>query len=305
MLEIRHLRVVREVARAGSYSAAARNLGYTQPAVSQQMKALERMLGTPLTVRIGRRVVFTEAGTELVRHAELVLRDVAQAETSLAAIAGRRAGGVRVVVFPSASATLVPAAAAQVRREAPDVALSLVEAEPPESLELVRSGECDIAVAFDYPGHSEDTAGLLRLPLLDDALVALLPAGHCLAEREVLELTELADQPWIGGCPRCQGYLRHSCAPHGFTPDFTFATDDNLAIQSLVAAGLGVAVMPQLMLAAARHRDLVVRPVEPVMRRSISACTWPELGRVPSVRVVLDALHAVSSTTSDRLRLST
>ncbi|WP_246258349.1 LysR family transcriptional regulator [Amycolatopsis anabasis] len=294
--------MLREIARAGSYSAAARSLGYTQPAVSQQMRALERAVGTPLTVKAGRKVVFTDAGRELLRHAEVVLRDIAAAETSLAAIAGRRAGRVRLVVFPSGSATLVPPAAAEVRRRHPEIALSLTEAEPPESIDLVRAGECDIALAFDYPDTAEETNGLLRLPLLSDPLIALLPAEHALAARPAVRLTELADEPWIGGCPRCQEYLFTACSAEGFTPDLAFATDDNLAVQSLVAAGLGVAVIPQLLLAAARHADLATRPVEPEMRRAISAFIWPELSRVPTIRVVLDALgEAARSPRTDPL----
>ncbi|GAB3506864.1 LysR family transcriptional regulator [Amycolatopsis cihanbeyliensis] len=297
MLELRHLRMLYEVARAGSFSGAARELGYTQPAISQQMRALERAFGTPLVVREGRRVVFTEAGAELLRHAEDLLHRVTVAQTTVAAVAGRHTGRVRLTVFPSGSATLVPPVAALVRSRHPAVSLSLAEGEPPDSLHTMRSGGCDVVLGFSYPeGRDEpEASGLLRMPLMSDPLVALLPAGHHLAQRRVVHLAELAGEAWIGGCPRCRGHLVDACATAGFTPDITFATDDTLAVQGLVAAGLGVSVTPRLMLAAACRPDVVARPLEPAMHRSISAFTWPDLVRVPTVRIVLDAFRDVTS----------
>ncbi len=290
--------MLHEVARTGSFSAAARELGYTQPAISQQMRALERAFGTPLVVREGRRVVFTEAGAELLRHAEELLHRVTVAQTSVAAVAGRRTGRVRLVVFPSGSATLVPPAAALVRGRHPAVTLSLAEGEPPDSLHTMRSGGCDVVLGFSYPeqeGQDErEAGGLIRLPLMSDPLLALLPAGHHLAGRGVVHLAELAGEAWIGGCPRCRGHLVDACAAAGFTPEITFATDDTLAVQGLVAAGLGVSVTPRLMLAAARRPDVVALPLEPAMHRSISAFTWPDLVRVPTVRIVLDAFREVA-----------
>ncbi|MGO1054708.1 LysR family transcriptional regulator [Crossiella sp. CA198] len=293
MLELRHLRVLRAVARTGSYSAAAVRLGYTQPAVSQQMKALERLCGTPLVVRCGRKMRLTEAGVELVRRAGLVLAEVAAAERAVGELAGRRAGQVRLVVFPSGSATLVPPVAARISREHPDIRLSLTEAEPPESVELLRAGECDLALAFTYPGEPEpvETPGLLTVKLFTDPLVVLLPAGHALCAAPGVSLPDLAREHWIAGCARCREHLVHACAAAGFQPDITFATDDNLAVQGLVAAGLGVAVVPELMLSAVRRPDVCVRPLRPPLRREVYLCTWPDLARVPAIGLTVAALR--------------
>ncbi|MFB9904979.1 LysR family transcriptional regulator [Allokutzneria oryzae] len=293
------MRMLREIARTGSYSAAATNLGYTQPAISQQVKALERVYGTPLLVRLGRRMHFTEAGSELVRSAQVILAGVAAAEQRVDAIAGRRAGRVRLVVFPSGSATLVPPAAAQVRRDHPGIRMSLVEAEPPESIELVRSGECDLALTFAFLDEP-NAAGLLQVRLFSDPLVVLLPSGHSLATAKTVSLADLSEEQWIAGCALCRGHLVRICQTVGFEPDISFATDDNLAVQALVAADLGVAVVPELLLTAALRPDIVARPVNPEMRREVFLYTWPDLMRVPSVRTTVDALRQVARSVSSR-----
>ncbi|MGH3326501.1 MAG: LysR family transcriptional regulator [Streptomycetales bacterium] len=299
MIEARHLRVLREVARCGSYSAAAQALGYTQPAISQQMKALERSLGTVLVTRVGRTMRLTEAGEALARHAVAILAGVSAAEEEVAAIAGLRAGRVRLVSFPSGSSTLVPAALARVSERHPGVRISLVEAEPSDAITLLRAGECDVALTFAYPGVGDGSDGrgapeklddLAQLPLLGDHLFALLPARHPSARRGRVRLADLAGERWIGGCARCRGQLVQACTDEGFTPDIAFATDDYVAVQSLVAAGLGVALMPGLVLATVHHDALVARPVVPRIARQISAFTLPGLRDVPAVDAVLAAL---------------
>ncbi|MFD7989238.1 LysR family transcriptional regulator, partial [Kitasatospora indigofera] len=160
MIEARHLRVLRAVARTGSFSAAARELGCTQPAISQQMKALEKSVDTPLVVRAGRGMQLSEAGRVLLKHANGILAGLSAAEEEVAAIAGLRAGRVRLVSFPTASSTLVPPAVARLRASHPGVRVSLVEAEPTESLAMLRGGECEVALAFRYP----DSQGGLAVP---------------------------------------------------------------------------------------------------------------------------------------------
>ena len=149
------------MARSGSFSAAARELGCTQPAISQQMKALEKSVETPLVVRAGRSMQLTEAGRALLKHANGILAGLVAAEEEVAAIAGLRAGRVRLVSFPTASSTLVPRAVAGVRATHPGVQVSLVEAEPPEALAMLRGGECEVALAFRYRNHPQ-CSGLLQ-----------------------------------------------------------------------------------------------------------------------------------------------
>jgi molybdate transport repressor ModE-like protein len=328
MIEARHLRVLRAVARTGSFSAAARELGYTQPAVSQQMKALEKSVGTPLVVRVGRGVQLSEAGEVLVRHAAGILAGLTAAEEELAAIAGLRVGRVRLVSFPTASSTLVPQAVAEVRAAQPGVRISLTDAEPPESLAMLRGGDCEVALAFRYPGRMAgglhlateepglrrqaradavveasaaaaacDWADLEVRALLEDRLVGVVPAGHPLAGRgpaDPVELSELADEQWIAGCPQCRGHLVDLCEEAGFVPRIDFATDDYPAVFGLVAAGLGVAVLPDLALASVRPTGVSVVPLASGVYREVVALTLPDLAAVPAVELMLDRLARVS-----------
>lgn len=298
VIEARHLRVLRAVASTGSFSAAGRELGCTQPAVSQQMKALESSVGTPLLVRTGREMRLTQAGEALVRHAAGIIAGLTAAEEEVAAIAGLRAGRVRLVSFPSGSSALVPTALAALRAAHPGTRVSLEEAEPPNSVELLREGDCDVALAFRY----EDAAGaeewddLVVRPLLSDRLVALVPEGHRLGRTARTEgagsvaIGELARESWIAGCPRCRGQLVEVCEGAGFTPRIDFATDDYPAVVGLVGAGLGVAVLPQLAVDSVRPRGVRTVALEPAVRREIVALTLPDLAQVPAVAATLDEL---------------
>ncbi|WP_275562719.1 LysR family transcriptional regulator [Streptomyces sp. 5-6(2022)] len=301
MIEARHLRVLRAVAATGSFSAAARELGCTQPAVSQQMKALEGAAGTPLLIRSGREMRLTEAGRALVRHAGGILAGLTAAEEEVAAIAGLRSGRVRLVSFPSGSSTLVPMALAEMRAAHPGTRVSLVEAEPPGSVEMLRSGDCEIALAFRYPqvsAEAEAASGgggewddLVLRPLLSDRLVGVVPEGHKLAGAGAVGIAELAGEPWIAGCPRCRGHLVEVCESAGFTPRIDFATDDYPTVVGLVGAGLGVAVLPELALESVRTKGATTLEVEPAVRREVVALTLPDLARVPVVTATLDRLE--------------
>ncbi|EFL17025.1 LysR family transcriptional regulator [Streptomyces sp. C] len=292
MIEARHLRILRAVAGTGSFSAAARELGCTQPAVSQQMKALEQSAGTPLLVRAGREMRLTQAGEALVRHAAGILAGLTAAEEEVAAIAGLRAGRVRLVSFPSGSSTLVPTALAAMRAEHPGTRISLVEAEPPRSVEMLREGDCDVALAFRYAGASAvaEWDDLVVTPLLTDRLVGLVPEGHRLAGAGRVGMAELADEPWIAGCPRCRRHLVEVCEGAGFTPRIDFATDDYPAVVGLVGAGLGVAVLPELAVESVRAKGVSALAVEPAVEREVVALTLPDLARVPAVAATLGEL---------------
>ncbi|MEV7285378.1 LysR family transcriptional regulator [Streptomyces sp. NPDC093252] len=300
MIEARHLRVLRAVATTGSFSAAGRELGCTQPAVSQQMKALESSVGTPLLVRSGREMRLTQAGEALVRHASGILAGLTAAEEEVAAIAGLRAGRVRLVSFPSGSSALVPAALAALRAAHPGTRVSLEEAEPPRSVELLREGDCDVALAFRYEGATSAEAAaewddLVVRPLLRDRLVALVPERHRLARTGSVAIGDLAGEPWIAGCPRCRGQLVEVCESAGFAPRIDFATDDYPAVVALVGAGLGVAVLPQLAVESVRPRGARTVTLEPAVRREIVALTLPDLAQVPAVAATLDELERAAA----------
>lgn len=296
MIEARHLRVLRAVAATGSFSAAGRELGCTQPAVSQQMKALESSVGTPLLVRTGREMRLTQAGEALVRHAAGIISGLTAAEEEVAAIAGLRAGRVRLVSFPSGSSSLVPAALAALRAAHPGTRVSLEEAEPPRSVEMLREGECDVALAFQYAGgRSGEWDDLVVRGLLTDRLVGLVPERHPLAGAESVGIGELAGESWIAGCPRCRRQLVEACEKAGFVPRIDFATDDYPAVVGLVGAGLGVAVLPQLAIDSVRLRGTRAVRVEPAVEREIVALTLPDLARVPAVAATLEHLARVAA----------
>nr|WSW67293.1 LysR family transcriptional regulator [Streptomyces sp. NBC_00995] len=295
MIEARHLRVLRAVAGTGSFSAAARELGCTQPAVSQQMKALESSAGTTLLIRTGREMRLTQAGEALVRHASGILAGLTAAEEEVAAIAGLRAGRVRLVSFPSGSSTLVPGALAALRAAHPGTRVSLVEAEPPRSVEMLRDGDCDIALAFRYGTQGAEWEDLVVRPLLTDRLIGLVPEAHPFAGRDEVGIGELAGEPWIAGCPRCRRQLVEVCEASGFTPRIDFATDDYPAVIGLVGAGLGVAVLPALAIESVRPRGARTVTVEPAIEREIVALTLPDLAQVPAVAATLDQLSLAAA----------
>ncbi len=296
MFDSRLLRTFDEVVRAGSYSAAARALGYTQPAITQQMKALERSVGTPLFIRAGRRMRLTEAGEALSRHAETILANMSVAQEQMTALTRLHAGRVRVCSFPSAGATVVPEALTRLAKDHPGVRVELQESEPPESLERVVRGECDISLAFTYPGlHEQVPEELVEIPLLEDQLTVVMPAGHPMAQRRAVKLSELSDERWIAGCLRCRSNFLHECAELGFAPDIVFTTDDILVVQSLVAEGLGIAMMPGLVLSFLVHEKVAGRALDPASRRQVSAYVLREHLRIPATALVIDELKAVAA----------
>src|SRR6516164_4643134 len=241
MFELRHLQVFREVARLGSLSAAAESLAYTQPAVSQQMAALERRAGMPLLERTTRGVRLTDAGEALLRHAEAILAQQTLAERELEAIAGLRGGRVRMATFPTAGAALVPAAVSLFSARYPEVALSVLEAEPEEAVPMLRSGELEIAIV-GAPNHPEGFGDLYHgidlRHLFDEPRYALLPAEHRLARRKRLRLEDLADEVRIelSRNPTRHGrvYLAPGPEPAPDGPRIVFRSDDFNVVQGMV-----------------------------------------------------------------------
>ncbi len=294
MLDLNRLRVLVAVAREGSVTAAAEALHYAQPSVSHHLARLEAEAGVVLLRRVGRGVVLTDAGRLLVARAEEILGQVEAARAELAAHAGLRAGRVRLAAFPSALATLVPPAAARLAAEYPGVELALTEAEPPEALVALRNGEVDAALVFEL-GEPADTAGgtATVTPLLEEPLFLVTPAGEA---GGFTGLEPYAERSWIAGCERCRAHLVAVCERAGFAPRITFQTDDYVAVQALVADGLGVSVLPGLALDAHRHPGVRVDRL-PDDQRRISLALY---GRPPApepVRAFADALTVVVSAT--------
>jgi DNA-binding transcriptional LysR family regulator len=297
MLDIRRMRVLREVAARGSFSGAAEALSYTQSAVSQHVAALERETGAQLIERRPRALRLTDAGQVLVRHTEAILARLAEAQAELEAIAGLRAGHVRLAAFPSAGATLVPAAVAIFRERHPDVEIELAMAEPVDGAAGVRAGDYDLALSIaDSVSHINE--GLEAVHLLDDGLHVALPLHHPLAGRAQLRLTDLREATWLlgstGVCPDRYVFL-DACHRAGFDPDVMLQSDDYNAIQGFVASGVGVALVPELALVNVRE-DIVVRPLagRPVFREIVAVATGGSAA-APATGAMLDALREAAA----------
>ncbi|HKP91290.1 MAG TPA: LysR substrate-binding domain-containing protein [Thermoleophilaceae bacterium] len=294
MLDVKRLRVLREVAAQSSFSAAAQKLGYTQSAVSQQIAALEREAGAVLIERNPRGIRLTDAGEALVRHADKILARLAEAEAELEAIAGLRGGRLRVATFPTAGATLVPRAIREFNQRHPEVELSLTEAEPNESLPLLKAGELDLVLVDD--SDVQDDVDVELIPLLDDPMHLALPADHPLAARERVRLADVADEPWIHptvSCP-CLGHVQTACKTAGFEPRVAYESDDFQVVQGLVAAGVGVALIPALALISERP-DVVIRPLGPrAPFRKILAAALADGYRSPAVTEMIEILGTIA-----------
>src|SRR5919107_3698522 len=197
MLDVRRMKVLREVAARGSFSAAAESLSFTQSAISQQVAALERETGTKLVERGSRGIRLTQAGEVLVKHADAVLSRLSSAEEELQALAGLKGGRLRISTFQSAGATLVPRAVAAFHQRYPDVELALTQAEPDEATQLLRAGELDLAIVYDFegiPGGLDE--GLDAVHLIDDRYDVLLARDHQLAEKARVRMADLAGERW-------------------------------------------------------------------------------------------------------------
>jgi DNA-binding transcriptional LysR family regulator len=185
-LDLQSVRIVRAISETGSITAAAKALGYSQPAISQHLQRTEARLGLALVARVGRSVRLTEAGSLLATHALAITSAMDAAEGDLADLAGLRTGMVRLAAFPTASSTIVPRLLATLADRHPGIRVTYVEAEPPEAVQGLRDGSIDLAITFSYPGdrndpHGDASRGLSSLPLFADLMAVVLPAGHVLA----------------------------------------------------------------------------------------------------------------------------
>jgi DNA-binding transcriptional LysR family regulator len=293
MLNVPRLRVLTEVAYRGSFSAAAEALSYTQSAVSQQIAALEAETGMQLLERHPRGVTLTAAGQTLVSHAEGILARLDAAEASLAAIAGLRGGRLRMASFPTAGATLMPLAIATFRARYPDVELTLAEGEPEQIAPRLHAAELDLALLFEFAGEEAVGGEMTRVELLADPLHLALPREHRLAARRVIRLADLAGEAWIQTSSEspCARHVVRSCHAAGFEPNVSFESDDYQTVQGLVAAGVGVALIPELALSVVRE-DVVIRSLSPAPPvREVIAAAPAGARLVPGASAMLGILE--------------
>jgi molybdate transport repressor ModE-like protein len=302
MLDVTRLRVLAAVARHGSVTAAAKALNYAQPSVSHHLARLEAETGARLVERSGRGVRLTDAGRLLAGRAEEILGRLDAAEQELAAHVGQREERIRLAGFPSALATVVPAAAARLRADHPGVELLLAEAEPQAAVRMLRAGRVDVALVFCYVQNGaggpqgvagqfgEEDEGVRGRLLLEEPVHLVTQAGAAAPPRMPgNRLAGYAEHRWIAGCERCRAHLLWQCELAGFTPQIAFTTDDVLVAQALAATGLGIALLPDLALRAARHPGIRTEPL-PGARRRVLALTYGEPPGPPAAERLLDAL---------------
>jgi DNA-binding transcriptional LysR family regulator len=289
MLDPRRLEVLRAVAEHGSFSAAAEALSFTQPAVSRQIATLEREAGTQLLQRMPRGIRLTEAGRILLGHTEAILGRMAAAQTQIDAVARLEAGRLRIGSFSTANATVVPRAIARFSREHPEVELSLSESVSSQLIPKLRAGELDLGLATDPSAHELEDLDVIDL--VEDPMLVALPHGHRLAHKPRLRLRDLRDETWIEGeRPDCGRPLFRACAIAGFEPRIRFGAEQWLGKQGLVAAGVGVTLIPGLAVAGVRD-DIVLRSLADGPTRRVVALL-PEGYRAPAAEPFVDVLRA-------------
>ena len=297
MLSPHRLRLLVELSRRGTIASVADGLGYTASTVSEQLQTLEGEVGAPLLERGPRSVRLTPAADALVRDAETILARLGAAEADARAVAGLERGAVTLATFPSAGTMLVGDALARLRAARPGLALRAIDAEPAESLPMLRAGQVDVAVVYHYAyAEASPAEGIVQRHLLDDPMLACVPSSHRAVRKGRVVLEDLRGEPFVAGRAgsACFDFARAACARHGFEPEVAFQTDDIGFTCALVGAGLAVALMPDLLLrsAGAPIRALPTRP--PLPPRRISVAYRKSAERLTSVRELVAALGAAA-----------
>jgi DNA-binding transcriptional LysR family regulator len=308
MVDVRRLRVLCEVARQGSFSAAASALGYTQPAVSRQIALLEAELGSMLVRRLPQGVVLTDAGRVLVARGEVILAQLDDLEGEIGALAGLDGGRLRFASFSSACASIVPVAIARFRERHPRVELNVAMADAIESIPRLRGGELDIVLTNDPRAGQWSPASTVTVAeeprfgdvelvhLFDDPMYVAVPAHHPLAAVEPLAMESFASEQWMLATPNTcpdAALLMRACHAAGFEPQIAFQNDDYSAILGFVAAGVGVALIPDMVARAARD-DVVVRALAPPPPARPILAALPVGYRSPAAAAMLEILREVS-----------
>lgn len=289
---MQQLRALVELSRLGTVSAAAESLGFSQSTVSHQLAALSRATGAVLLTRAGRGVRLTEEGRVLAARGQEILDLLDRTEREAISMARAEAGRVRLAAFPSAVASLVPGVLDVVGRQHPGLEVELVDAEPPEALDALRRGRVDAALSFSYV-DDDAGEGLQAVHLLDDVLYLVSHPGGitCVADG--------ARCRWVTGCARCREELIAVGSANGFAPETAYASDDYVAVQALVAAGVGAALLPGMALSAYRHEGVQVRPLTREHRR-VEVVTRAERPRPLAVDVLVEACRTAARRTSLR-----
>ncbi|QGK72153.1 LysR family transcriptional regulator [Allosaccharopolyspora coralli] len=288
------MQILRAVVTSGSVTTAATNLGYTPSAISQQLAVLEREAGVPLLEKAGRGVRATEAGVLVAEQAGSIAKILADTTAELAALRTGASGRLRIRWCASGGDALIPRALTAYRARRPSMRIEpCLSAAPARE---VQDGEADLAVLAAAPNDPAPT-GLHLFPLLDDPFRAVLPADHALAEHELLDLAQLAEEPWVSmqahAVPdACEQAVFDACSAAGFEPNVAVRTDDFLTAQGFVASGFGVRLASRLALRIAGGDGVAVRPVQrPEPSLCLSLAVRDSRASEPVITELLDDLH--------------
>ncbi|MDO5645887.1 MAG: LysR family transcriptional regulator [Dermabacter sp.] len=296
-MDPRRLVIFHTVITNGSIGAAARELGWTQPAVSQHLAALEKDTGMQLLLRSSGGVTPTEAGARLAAHAAAIASNLAAAHREMDDIAALKKGRVRFSAFPSAAAILLPATLASMTTAHPGIDLNFTELEPPEAIAGVLGNELDVAMIFRYSDTPVSEEGALEwTPILADPVRLVLPVDHPFADRDDLSLDDLSDENWVAGCSRCRAHLLASAEAAGFTPRVKYSSDDSTVVQRLISHGTGViALLPEIALEAYPHETVAVKTLQGLDMRQIGIVNRPGALKIPAIAAFVAALTAEAS----------
>jgi DNA-binding transcriptional LysR family regulator len=301
MLELRRLRLLRELHARGTIAAVADALQFTPSAVSQQLALLEREAGVPLMERAGRGVRLTDAALVLVEHAEALLERTALAEADLAAAAGTVAGRGRIAGFESVTLRLALPAMEALARDAPRLRCELLESEPEEALPALALGDLDLVLADEWQHQPRRLPeGVERHELVRDPVRLVLPARHPAARRhaEAVPLAELAGEAWTTGHAGLgwDEMTRRTCQElAGFDPDVRHRTNDAGISLAVVAHGFAVGMLPALALPS-RHPGVKLRDIaEGPVNRAIFAATRSADAARPSTQALLAAVREAAA----------
>ena len=294
MMNLTHLRVLAAVARHGSVTEAAKELHYSQPSVSHHLGRLEAATGARLVQRVGRGIRLTPEGELLALRASEIVGRVDAAAVELATQVGLRTGRVRVAGFQTVLSTIVPEAAAELSASYPGIELNLVDVHPVEGLRMLRAGHVDVALVFRHAETADEEEGFRLTHLLDDPL-------YLISREPDQRLEDHRDTAWVGGCERCRAAMITLCERAGFTPRIAYSSDDMVVIQSLVAAGMGVATLPGLALEAHRRPGIHATEIAGSARQ-IFAVTYGEPPDPPATAALIEILQATAHAVASRPR---
>ncbi|MEU6248623.1 LysR family transcriptional regulator [Glycomyces sp. NPDC047010] len=302
MIEVHRLRVLREVARHGSFNKAAAALLCTPSAVSQQIAALERTLGADVVSRSTRGVRLTEPGRLLVESADAITAELQHVQRQIADLA-TGADKLTIATFTSGGRRLLPAALRELCAGFPDLDVTILQHEPEDALPLVRAGQADLALAYHFdgppPARPGDRGGLDWTPLTHDPLRLVLPRTHRLGDAPEIHLADLAEERWVLGCLKTADHLRGLAAMAGFEPRISCSATDYFFAASLVDAGVGIAMLPELALDQLPPGLTAVPLAPPTASRHVGIAVARR--RIPAVQPYLDLLVTSLQSAAERL----